>query len=40
MAEQHHELAHVFTDASQSVSDARGGTPRDLNVSKFVLPTV
>ena len=31
MAEQHHELAHVFTDASQSVSDARGGTPRDLN---------
>ena len=31
MAEQHHELAHVFTDASQGVSDARGGTPRDLN---------
>ena len=31
MAEQHHELAHVFTDASQSVSDARGCTPRDLN---------
>ena len=31
MAEQHHELAHVFTDASQGVSDARGGTLRDLN---------
>ncbi len=31
MAEQHHELAHVFMDASQGVSDARGGTPRDLN---------
>ena len=31
MTEQHHELAHVFTDASQSVSDARGSTPRDLN---------
>ncbi len=31
MAEQHHELGHVFTDASQGVSDARGGTPRDLN---------
>ena len=31
MAEQHHELAYVFTDASQSVSDARGGMPRDLN---------
>ena len=31
MAEQHHELAHVFTKASQGVSDARGGTPRDLN---------
>ena len=31
MAEQHHELAHVFTEASQVVSDARGGTPRDLN---------
>ena len=31
MAEQHHELAHVFTDASQGVRDARGGTPRDLN---------
>ncbi|MCY3552193.1 MAG: acetylxylan esterase [Candidatus Poribacteria bacterium] len=33
MAEQHHELAHVFTDASQGVSDARGGTPRDLNTA-------
>ena len=31
MAEQHHELAHVFTDASRRVNDARGGTPRDLN---------
>ena len=31
MAEQHHELAHVFTDASLVVNDARGGTPRDLN---------
>ena len=31
MAEQHHELAHVFTEASQVVNDARGGTPRDLN---------
>ena len=25
MAEQHHELAHVFSDASQVVHDARGG---------------
>ena len=31
MAERHHELAHVFTEASQGVSDARSGTPRDLN---------
>lgn len=31
MAEQHHELAHVFTDASQVVSDARASTPRDVN---------
>ena len=31
MAEQHHELAHVFSEASQGVNDARGGTPRDLN---------
>lgn len=31
MAEQHHELAHVFTEASQGVNDARGSTPRDLN---------
>ena len=31
MAEQHHELAHVFTEASLGVNDARGGTPRDLN---------
>ena len=29
--EQHHELAHVFTEASRGVNDARGGTPRDLN---------
>ena len=31
MAEQHHELAHVFVEASQVANDARGGTPRDLN---------
>ena len=31
MAEQHHELAHVFTEASHGVNDARGDTPRDLN---------
>ena len=31
MAEQHHELAHVFADVSRVVNDARGGTPRDLN---------
>ena len=31
MAEQHHELAHVFAEASQGVNDARGSTPRDLN---------
>ena len=31
MAEQHHELAHVFAEASQVVNDARGGTPRDVN---------
>ena len=31
MAEQHHELAHVFAEASRVVNDARGGTPRDLN---------
>ena len=31
MAEQHHELAHVFAEASQRVNDARGGTPRTLN---------
>ena len=31
MAQQHHELAHVFTEASQGVNDARGSTPRDLN---------
>ena len=31
MAEQHHELAHVFTDPSQTVNDARGGAARDLN---------
>ena len=33
MAEQHHELAHVFTEDSQGVNDARGGIPRDLNTS-------
>ncbi len=31
MAEQHHELAHVFTDPSQTVKDARGIASRDLN---------
>lgn len=31
MAEQHHELAHVFTDPLQTVNDARGGAARDLN---------
>ena len=31
MAEQHHELAHVFADPSQNVSDTRGAAARDLN---------
>lgn len=31
MAKQHHELAHVFTDPSQTVNDARGTASRDLN---------
>ena len=31
MAEQHHELGHVFTDPSQTVNDARGAASRDLN---------
>ena len=31
METEHHELAHVFAEASQRVNDARGGTPRDLN---------
>ena len=31
MAEQHHELAHVFTDPSRTVNDARGAKSRDLN---------
>ena len=31
MTEQHHELAHVFAEASQVINDARGSTPRDLN---------
>ena len=31
MAEQHHELAHVFTESSQTVNDARGAASRDLN---------
>ena len=31
MAEQHHELAHVFAEPSQTVNDARGGATRDLN---------
>ncbi len=31
MDEQRHELAHVFTDPSQTVNDARGSASRDLN---------
>lgn len=31
MPEQHHELAYVFADPSQTVSDARGAPSRDLN---------
>ena len=31
MAEQHHELAHVFAEPSQTVNDARGAVARDLN---------
>ena len=31
MAERHHELAHVFTDSSQTVNDARGAASRDVN---------
>ena len=31
MAEQHHELAHVFTDPLQAVNDARDAAARDLN---------
>ena len=31
MAEQHHELAHVFTDPLQTVNDSRGAKSRDLN---------
>ncbi len=31
MTEQHHELAHVFGEASQVVNDARGSRPRDFN---------
>ena len=31
MDEQRHELAHVFTDPSQTVNDARGTASRDLN---------
>jgi len=31
MPEQRHELAHVFTDPSQTVNDARGAASRDLN---------
>jgi len=34
MAEQHHELAHVFTDPSQTVNDARSAAARDLNTPK------
>ncbi len=31
MAEQHHELGHVFSDPTQTVNDARGAASRDLN---------
>ncbi|MCG9127804.1 acetylxylan esterase [Candidatus Poribacteria bacterium] len=31
MAEQHYELAHVFSDPTQTVNDARGAASRDLN---------
>ncbi len=31
MAEQHHELAHVFANPSQTVKDARGAKSRDVN---------
>lgn len=31
MAEQHFELANVFTDPTQTVNDARGAVSRDLN---------
>jgi hypothetical protein len=31
MAEQRHELAHVFAEPTQTVNDARGSATRDLN---------
>lgn len=31
MPEQHHELAHVFADPSQTVNDSRGAASRDVN---------
>ena len=31
MAEQHHELAHVFIESSQTVNDARGAAARNFN---------
>ena len=37
MAEQHHELAHVFTDPSQTVNDTRGTDTRDLN-TPYIFP--
>ncbi len=37
MAEQHHELAHVFVDPSHTVNDARGAPSRDLN-TQYTFP--
>ncbi len=37
MAEQHHELAHVFTEPSQTVNDARGGTSRGVD-TQYTFP--
>ncbi len=37
LAGHHHELTAVFADARQRVTDARGGTPRDLN-TPYIFP--
>lgn len=37
MAEQHHELAHIFVDPSHTVNDARGAPSRDLN-TQYTFP--